>query len=329
MNQVASPPSAKSAVPRRRFFNDMPDRGLFAFVALAGFLAILILKARNFDADLITVVSVALMVGYGAIAYNIPAVHMRLDRLGDNFYYLGFIYTLASLSAAILQWRGGAEPDQLIGSFGIALVTTIFGIGGRVVFAQMRSDIDEIEETIRRDLSKSAADLRGELFAAIREFQTVRTALIQTMQESSAAFAKASELQAGKVEELMRDATKKLDEAFEPGRAGMRQMSEQMKSVSKSAEQAAGRMAKIEIPSEKLNSQLGAFADSLDAQMRRLASTVEDVSRRASLPNEQLNSALADFTKSLEQSLSRLAHTAARGQRPRRRWYWPFSTRKA
>jgi hypothetical protein len=36
---------------------------------------------------------------------------MRLDRLGDNFYYLGFIYTLASLTAALLQLRGGIETN--------------------------------------------------------------------------------------------------------------------------------------------------------------------------------------------------------------------------
>src|SRR5215467_1091896 len=101
------PTSRHSAggLPRRRFLNDMPDKGLFGFVAVFGFVTIIALKLNNYDADIVTGLAVALMVGYGLIAYRIPEVHIRLDRLGDNFYYLGFIFTLASLSTALIQLR--------------------------------------------------------------------------------------------------------------------------------------------------------------------------------------------------------------------------------
>lgn len=58
----------------------------------------------------------------------IPAVSLRLDRLGDNFYYLGFIYTLASLSAALVELRTGINSTAILGAFGVALITTIVGI---------------------------------------------------------------------------------------------------------------------------------------------------------------------------------------------------------
>jgi hypothetical protein len=86
-------------LPRRRFIDDMPDKGLFGFIAVFGFINIVVLKLYQFNADAVTVIAIALMLGYGLVAYRIPAVQLRLDRLGDNFYYLGFIYTLASLSA--------------------------------------------------------------------------------------------------------------------------------------------------------------------------------------------------------------------------------------
>ena len=47
---------------------------------------------------------------------------------GDNFYYLGFIYTLASLSAALVELRTGINSTAILGAFGVALITTIVGI---------------------------------------------------------------------------------------------------------------------------------------------------------------------------------------------------------
>ena len=65
------------------------------------------------------------------------------SRLGDEVYYLGLLYTLTSLCAALVtlflldEWSrifGGEvkltleqRTDEMIGSFGIALLTTIAG----------------------------------------------------------------------------------------------------------------------------------------------------------------------------------------------------------
>src|SRR3954452_8970704 len=84
---------AQRTLPRRRFFSDMPDKGLFAMVAVFGFAGILVLKVRGFDADLVAGGAVILMLMYGFVAFQFRKVRLRPDRLGDNFYYLGFIYT--------------------------------------------------------------------------------------------------------------------------------------------------------------------------------------------------------------------------------------------
>ena len=100
---------AQRTLPRRRFFSDMPDKGLFAVVAVLGFAGILLLKVNGIDADMVAAGAVFLMIAYGFFAFQFRRVRLRPDRLGDNFYYLGFVYTLASLSAALLQLR--AEPE--------------------------------------------------------------------------------------------------------------------------------------------------------------------------------------------------------------------------
>jgi hypothetical protein len=176
----------KTRLPRRLFFHDMPDKGLFAAFALGGFTIILGFKTWGISAEVIAILAVASMVMYGVIAYRMPSVQLRLDRLGDNFYYLGFIFTLASMSAAILQVQGGASIEALIGSFGIALFTTIVGVAGRVLFVQMRGELDEIETAVRRDLLETSNALRSQLGIALADFQTFHTAVKQATDESLA-----------------------------------------------------------------------------------------------------------------------------------------------
>jgi hypothetical protein len=84
----------------------MPDKGLFAVFALAGFLGIIFLKTElATSAKIVAALGVSAMILYGALAWRLPTIQLRPDRLGDNFYYLGFIYTLGSLSATLLQKR--------------------------------------------------------------------------------------------------------------------------------------------------------------------------------------------------------------------------------
>lgn len=176
---------ASRLVPRRRFFSDMPDKGLFAVVAVIGFAGILMLKVRQFNADYVAGGAVALMLVYGIAAFQFRRVRMRPDRLGDNFYYLGFVFTLASLSAALLLIRNGGNIEDLLGSFGIALFTTIVGIAGRVLFVQMRGDIDEVEDEVRRDLLSSSADLRAQLNLTLAEFETFQTGVQQAARKAA------------------------------------------------------------------------------------------------------------------------------------------------
>src|SRR5262245_22034691 len=94
---------ASTALPRRSFISDMPDRGLFALFAIGGFALIMFTKERELLSPVVVAsIAAVLMIVYGVAAFRMPGMQARLDRLGDNFYYLGFIYTLASLSAALL-----------------------------------------------------------------------------------------------------------------------------------------------------------------------------------------------------------------------------------
>jgi methyl-accepting chemotaxis protein len=281
--------SAQRKLPRRRFVDDMPDKGLFLLVAVIGFGAILWLKTHNvgsgaiirLSSDHIALLAVALMLIYGLFAMQITQVRIRPDRLGDNFYYLGFIFTLASLSAALMQFRGGVKVDDLVGSFGIALVTTIVGIVGRVVFLQMRSELDDVEEAVRRDLAATASELKAQLGSTIREFEVFRTTLLQSMTETQQECAKTAKNQIDALSTFEKELKRFSDQSFDSNRRHTSSMEKATTSLSHSVKTISDRAAGMSLPNERLSEQMREFSVSLEALLKRLGNVIEDVALRA------------------------------------------------
>ena len=135
------------------------------------------------------IIPIGLLIGYAAVTWNSGLFHPHPDRLGDNCYYMGFLFTLTSLTAALLQVE--AEPtdargtllEALIGNFGIALLSTIVGIALRVMFIQMRHEVEEIEAQVRLDLQQSAALLKDQLGMAVIDMESFRLRTQQMLAE--------------------------------------------------------------------------------------------------------------------------------------------------
>jgi hypothetical protein len=97
---------------------------------------------------------VGLMVVYGALLWIRSKTDDAADGDGETFYYLGFIYTLATLVATfapLLNSGGRLETRYVLGMFGLGLITTFVGLAGRIVFAQTLSeDASGLEDNARR-----------------------------------------------------------------------------------------------------------------------------------------------------------------------------------
>jgi len=263
---------AQRTLPRRRFFSDMPDKGLFAGVAVLGFGAILILKVRGFNADAVAGGAVAIMILYGVIAFQFRKVQLRPDRLGDNFYYLGFIFTLASLSAALLQLREGARIDDLLGSFGIALFTTIVGVAGRVLFVQLRGEIDEVEDEVRRDLLSASADLRAQLNVTLAEFETFHTGVQQATRKAAEQSLTAAQDGIANISRVVNSAAENIDKAFvrEADRVHV-------------LEQTTNRIEKgLKDLATEMGDRMQDLSDALDRMVKQLSVAVDLLSRQKS-----------------------------------------------
>jgi hypothetical protein len=86
-----------------------------------------------------TAVVVGLMLAYGVLLWIRSRTVYASETDGETFYYLGFIYTLATLVATFAPLLNSSErPDSrnVLGFFGLGLITTFVGLAGRIVFAQ-------------------------------------------------------------------------------------------------------------------------------------------------------------------------------------------------
>ncbi|MBM9515094.1 hypothetical protein [Desulfogranum marinum] len=164
--------------------SDFADKWLFGIFVLTGAVAIIFLKALNISVFYTYSLPVGFMAFYAFWCYRSSYFKLRLDKAGDNLYYLGFLYTLVSLGVSLSQAAKSVDGQEaIIANFGIALVTTICGVAGRVFFTQLRDTPFEVEQETVSSLTEAARQLKGELNATLSDFSTFRTALRQSVEE--------------------------------------------------------------------------------------------------------------------------------------------------
>jgi len=102
-----------------------------------------------------------------------------IDRIqaGDDVYYLGLLYTLISLAVSLYRFNTEGQTDDIISNFGIAISSTICGLAGRILLADTKVRVDEIEARVREDLATAARRLRAEMEYSINEFRDKKTIL--------------------------------------------------------------------------------------------------------------------------------------------------------
>ena len=162
--------TSKMGVPRINPVNSFYDKYMFIIVFIMGSIGMIALKTFQIPQLYVTIWPVFLMITYAFFLAHVQQPTLGENQSGDNLYYLGFLYTLVSLSYALYNFSSSSELssnatsiDPIINSFGIALATTIVGIMLRIFFNQMRHDIVDVEIEARIELSNAATRLRTEL----------------------------------------------------------------------------------------------------------------------------------------------------------------------
>lgn len=177
-------PAAGRQVVHRDPLSDVPDQWLFFGCFGLGAVAIWVLKALGIGQYVVTAVPVCLMIAYAAIAIVTKRYKIRADKIGDNIYYLGFLFTLVSLAYALWSFTAAASATEtIITNFGIAIITTIFGLAGRVFFNQMREDPVEYEREARYSLAEATRNLKSQIDDISVELSSFKRGLVQIIEE--------------------------------------------------------------------------------------------------------------------------------------------------
>lgn len=127
----------------------------------------------------------AVLSAYLIVSLSFRGFRLRLDQLGDNCYYMGFLFTLTALSLALYDFQGlDIKIGTIVANFGVALASTILGVLYRVLLSQMREDPVEVEEQSRVELAQASASLKNELYASVRDMNSFRSLMQQSIVES-------------------------------------------------------------------------------------------------------------------------------------------------
>lgn len=226
---------------------------------------------------------VSVLIAYVVLTFAFRRLRLRLDQVGDNCYYLGFLFTLTALSIALYEFHSGAiDIGLIVSNFGIALSSTIVGVALRVCLTQMREDPAEVEEQSRLQLAQASSRVKDELHATVRDMNAFRGILQQTITESfeevneksSEAFIAAANRLAGAAEDISAEIAAK-NEAFAKQ---FTQFNELTSRSVQSLEALVGGLESIRPPNEVFDATIGETVTSLRKlhdEMKRIADAAE------------------------------------------------------
>jgi hypothetical protein len=295
--------------------------GAFIF----GTILILSLKFLGVNSGVISALAVALMLIYAATGVR-NKLKVRLDVLGDNLYYLGFLYTLVSLSYSLYTLgKGTADINNLLENFGLAIMTTLAGLALRVFFNQPKADILEYENTIRLSLTEATANFVAEASKIGTDISTLRTVLNQVVQEtqdaqriSNNALTEAVNDQIGLLDKTsnknqeniqnllvkMESVQNNFTQNFELNTSAMKKvMTSSMKNIEKGAENFTANFENLAAPINDLGESIDsmvALMQTWDSAVQRLLAADAVIQEKIQKSNANLNAAQNNFTAVVE-----------------------------
>ena len=159
------------------------QRIIFVGCFALGVLGLLVIRELGLGVVAAVTFSILLMFSYAYLGASKKYL-LHPEVLGDNLYYLGFLFTLVSLSYTLYQYSSEADGiDNIIQNFGIGLATTLFGLVGRVYFNQSVNDPAHYEDAIRMSLAEASANLIGETAKIRTDLAILKTSILQSVNE--------------------------------------------------------------------------------------------------------------------------------------------------
>jgi hypothetical protein len=275
------------------------SRWPFAVTAVAGGALLLLLKLVHIHQAWVTATAIVLIVAYAAVVHSVPRLRLREDQLGDNCYYLGFLFTLLSLSWALWEFAHNGSEADIVANFGLALGSTIAGVLLRVSINQSRKDVLETEIDARMELSRSVTRLRVQIDDAALAMgafhkQTEQIAA-DAIRASAERAATALDESIAKVGQSSAGALDRIETAFSDFSTHAQQLNEVSAGTVKGLKSLLTRIEKIDAPNDIVLKRLEPALSAVDEVTRRLAARLEEDEKLMAAGEERTRSLLTRF----------------------------------
>ena len=290
-------PSPRTARVAEGTYTTAASAVVFLVFVAAGCAYIVLAKLAGIGPLYVTFVPVGTMLAYALLIYSARGLRLRDDQSGDNLYYMGFLFTLTSLGVSLYQFTAARAAEEIVQNFGIAIGSTIAGIGLRVIFNHMRRDPVEVEGMMRLELAEAARRVRRELDSTVVEFGHYRRSAQQAATDSFNHVTEKFDEMVAKFLGSLEDITAKFAEPLE---AASRRSGDAITEATKTVGETLGASARqLEGEADKLSVRAGAIAITLEQVVAKL--------RAMQTPDRVIEVRLEPITDSLTQSVDRFA----------------------
>ena len=132
--------------------------------------------------------AILILFSYATLVRFASSSQIEPETTGDNCYYLGFLFTLVSLAVTFYYLRKGQDEfgillPNIISGFGVALSSTIVGIGLRVWFFQQRTEIVARDKENQIEVQRAIREFRKSLSESTSRLKQFSTETIQLTTE--------------------------------------------------------------------------------------------------------------------------------------------------
>lgn len=204
---------------------DTVDRLVFLATFIVGVAGTIILKSGyvNAGAFILAAYPVIVLCCYALYGALNQASTVEPETVGDNCYYLGFLFTLSSLAITLYRVHQAGDDGvgrqfdiaEVISGFGVALTSTIVGVLLRVLFFQMRPDLVAADRQARTELSQGVREFRQQMAMISRELKGLSTEFAQHVSERNAKLMDIVEAQQERSDEDLKKRLDAIATAFE------------------------------------------------------------------------------------------------------------------
>ncbi|MDP3870415.1 hypothetical protein [Phenylobacterium sp.] len=290
------------------------DKWLFFALFLAGALLIVSFDAFHVPKLLAVIICTVLLFGYAFSTSLVPAVRLRPDQAADNSYYLGLLFTLTSLGVALFRFSTAENAaDAILRNFGIAIATTIVGLGLRVFLSQFREDPDDLEYEAKTALAESVRALRGGLDQSLAEMQSFAVGAKQALQEVSEATSKSTLETLTNTVARFESAADDMGRRFEGTASSFEQRAGafdgSLQKLAEVVEALSERIGAVRADSDMLEDGIRPAFDALQSRVSEFAATFEGEQKRLAKGLTAL-SALSESLAVFDQSAASLDATS-------------------